>query len=386
VIPERAFLGGPAKDTLELGRSAHRYLAENYSIAKRRQTIAARVGYDREIWKVFAELGWLALPFAESDGGLGCGPEDLAALMRELGHAAVLEPYLDAIVLTGSFLAACPDGALRGELIAKTISGLGIATFALLDSTLRAPHGATPVQARRRGDGVELTGERSFVPFAAQADVILVPAVLADEPVGAFAVYALASSDLELRVYELIDGATAADFSLQGTWVSDARLVAPRGAAKHALELAIRVATYCVCAEAVAIMTTLLQTTADYLQSRKQFGQPLAKFQVLQHTVADMTTALALADAAVWAAGNLASSQTSPHAEQLLAAAKFEVGRAGRFIGQRAIHLHGGIGMTDELAVGHLFKRLVAIDALFGNALHQLCIFNSPVESRSART
>jgi alkylation response protein AidB-like acyl-CoA dehydrogenase len=348
-----AFIQKPTDEQRELANSAARFLADAYSLAKRRRTIETSAGYDRETWQAFAEMGWLALPFSTEAGGLDGSPHDLAALMTPLAHAAVLEPFLDAVVLAGTLLSRCPPGETTTQLIEATIGGRGFATVALLDSKRRAVDASLNARVSRNSNGFEIHAHLAFVPFAEQAQMILVPARDPHRNGAEFSLYAVRPEEAVLRPYHRVDGVPAADVLLDGVRLPDSRRIADSAAAPAALAQAVRVATYCVCTEAVAIMEILIRETGEYLGSRKQFGQPLAQFQALRHDVANMTLAWAAAEAATWMAGPLLDSQDAELRDRLLAAAKYEVGRAGLFVGQRAIQLHGGIAMTDELIVGH---------------------------------
>lgn len=367
-----AFIPEPSDEQREFADSAARFLTDAYSLAKRRRTIETGVGLDRETWQSFAEMGWLALPFAAEDGGLDGSPHDLAALMGPLGHAAVLEPFLDAVVLAGTLLSRCPPGETRTQLIHATIEGRGFATVALLDSKQRAVDEPPKARVSLDSNRVEIHGRLAFVPFAEQAQMILVPARDPHRDGAELSIYAVRPEEAVLRTYHRVDGVPAADVILDGVRLPDSRRIADSAAAPAALAQAVRVAKYCVCTEAVAIMEILIRDTGEYLRTRKQFGQVLAQFQALRHDVANMTLAWAAAEAATWMAGASLESQDAGLRDRLLAAAKYEVGRAGRLVGQRAIQLHGGVAMTDELIVGHRFKRLIGIDALFGGRLEQL--------------
>jgi hypothetical protein len=323
------------------------------------------------MWAAFADMGWLGIPFSESDGGLGGGPHELASLMTAFGKAAVLEPYLDAVALAGSLLSACPPGSMRSELIAATINGRGVSTVALLDVRRRVFDPSATARGQRVLGGIELTGHLAFVPFASQSEMILIPTRTSDCTAADFAIYAVRPAEAEVRSYATVDGGLAADVLLDAVRVADSRLIADPSTAPAALAHAVRVATYCTCVEAVAIMNELIEVTADHLRNRKQFGRPLAQFQALQHAMADMTIAHSQADAATWMAGHVLDARDPVLRDRLLAAAKYESGRSGRYIGQRAVQLHGAIGMTDELIVGHHFKRLVGIDLLYGGWLAQ---------------
>jgi alkylation response protein AidB-like acyl-CoA dehydrogenase len=371
-MPAPDFLEGPRSELCELTATADRFLSANYSIAKRRETIASCAGYDRSTWDAFADLGWLSIPFAECDGGLGGGARELACLMSALGRASVLEPYLDAVVLAGTLLAECPSGALRNELIAKTVSGRGFATVALIQQRRRDHEGPIATEARTLPEGVALYGQLALVPFAQQSSMMLVPARQPDWPSDEFAIYAVAPGEVNLRSLSMIDGTLAADLTLEGTCLPTSRMVVGPPTARVALARAVRTATYCVCVEAVSIMRSLIEETAEHLRVRNQFGQALAKFQALQHTIADMGIAFAQADGAAWMAGHLLDLDDAALRDRVLAAAKYEAGRAGRYVGQRAVQLHGAIGMTDEVVVGHRLKRLIGIDLLYGGWLHQL--------------
>ena len=367
-----AFILEPTDEQRELSDSAARFLGNVYSLAKRRQTIETGVGYDREVWQAFAGMGWLALPFSAEDGGLDGSPHDLAALMAPLGHSAVLEPFLDAVVLAGTLLSRCPPGETRTQLINATIEGRGFAAVALLDSNRRAVDAPPSARVTSSEKGIEIRGYLAFVPFAEQAQMILIPARDPHRDDVGFSIYAVRPEEAVLRTYHRVDGVPAADVILDGVWLPDSRRIADSAEAPPALAQAVRVAEYCVCTEAVAIMETLIRETAEYLRTRKQFGQVLAQFQALRHDLANMAIAWAAAEAATWMAGSFIESQDAGLRDRLLAAAKYEVGRAGRLVGQRAIQLHGGIAMTDELVVGHRFKRLIGIDTLYGGRLEQL--------------
>lgn len=370
--PACEFLPIQSEEHVALGDSVNRYLTENYTLGKRRDMIASGNGFDREIWAEFADMGWLAVPFSETLGGLDGGVEEFAAIMPALGRALVLEPYLDAVVLAGTLLSASPASPLRDQLIETTICGQGFASVALLEPHQRVVGAIPQTRVHSVDGGWEITGHFVFVPFAEQADMVLVPARHAahgDE----ISVYAVRPAEADIRSYATIDGGLAADMVLDAVRLPVERLISGPETAGNALARAIRTGTFCVCVEAVAIMDAIIQNTIEYMQTRKQFRQPLASFQALQHTLADMTIEFSKADAAIWIAGQQQlRSENKNQQDLLLAAAKYETGRAGRFIGKRAIQLHGGIGMTDEFIIGHYFKRLIMVDLLYGGSAYQL--------------
>lgn len=364
------FLSRDLAEHLELRESATRFLSENYSLERRRKTVGSGRGYDRDIWGAFADLGWLAIPFPESDGGLEGGSRSLASLMTALGPAAVVEPYLDGVVLAGSLLSRCPAGPLRSELIETTIAGKGYSTVAILDLSRRTPDQPTTLAASWKSGAIELRGQATLVPGASQCDTILVPARDSDD--GSLAIYAVPPSEAKIDSYPMLDGGLASDVTLDGIRVPASHILADSRTASDALEHALRMATYCACVEGVSIMETLIRASAQYICERKQFGRQLSEFQALQHMLADMTIAYARADASTWMAGQFIDSTDSNQRDRVLAAAKYEMGQSGRFIGQRAVQLHGAIGMTDELIIGHHFKRLVSLDLLYGGWLNHL--------------
>jgi alkylation response protein AidB-like acyl-CoA dehydrogenase len=362
----------PSEVQLALGDSADRYLSKNYDFDQRQKFLDSGTGFNREVWSAFSDLGWLAVPFPEENGGIGGGVGEFNAIMPAMGRALVLEPYLDAVVLAGTLLSLTPSSPVRDQLIESTITGEAFATLALLGARQRIPGNGTHSRLHSRDGGWEIIGEHCLVPFAEQAEMILVPACHTESSQGAISICAVRPSEAEIRSYTTLDGSQAADLVMHGVKLPPERIIASPEIASTALKQALRVATLSVCVEAIAIMEVVIEQTVEYLKTRKQFGQALAQFQALRHTVADMAIQLGTADGAVWMACQQINSDNEKQVDLLLAAAKREIGRAGRFIGGRAIQLHGGIGMTDECIIGHYFKRLVMLNLLYGGESYQL--------------
>lgn len=349
--------------------SADKYLRDNYSFDKRQSVVKKSEGYSREQWQTFADLGWLALPFAEEQGGLGGGPLESMLLCESFGKHLVLEPYLETVVLTGGLISAgaTPDlcehylpgiieGRLQGALAHTEVKGQGLV-------------GPVTTTATASGTGFELSGHKKVVFNGPAADLFVVSARTSGsagdrDGITLFLVDA-DSPGLVRRNYTTYDGRHASELELTAVAVPAERIIGQVDDAMAQLEAVLDQALLALSAEAVGAMDALIQATVGYTRQRKQFGRPIAEFQVLRHRMAEMfiqcELTRSLLMAAAWKLDN-----KSPDATKTVAALKALVGKAGRYIGQNAIQLHGGIGVTDELSVGHYFKRLTAIENLFG--------------------
>lgn len=352
-----------------LADSVSRYVEKEYGFEARKKWRDSELGWSRDNWRRFAELGWLAAPFAESDGGLGGGPVEAAIVMEGVGKGLVVEPYLAGIVLAGSLLAA----AGRRDVLEKVLAGEAHAALAYVERQARYDLADVETTAQRQGGGFVLKGRKGVVFNAHAADWFIVPARTAGgarerQGITLFLV-PKGAKGLSLRPYRTIDGQRAAEVALDGVAVGgEPSLAGELDRGLPLLEAAIDRAAAAACAEAAAIMNLMTWTTRDYLKTRHQFGVPLASFQALQHRAADMFVLAEQATGMAYMAAVKVASRDPAQRARAVSAAKAWIGRAGRKVGQEAIQMHGGMGMTDELPITHYFRRLTMIDTQFGDA------------------
>ncbi len=357
-----------------LADSVVRFLEKEYRFDKRRALAASEEGLSRANWAQFAELGWLGIGTPEAQGGLGGGAVETMIIMESFGRHLVLEPYFPTVVLGGSLLAR--GGAQAEALLPELAQGRLLLALAHGEPQARFNLADVETRAERAGDGFRLSGRKAVVLGAPSADKLIVSARTGGEARGrdGITLFLLPreTPGLALRPYRTIDDLRAAEVTLDGAMAPAATVLGGVGRGLALLESATDLALVALAAEAVGAMAALLDLTRDYLKTRKQFGVPIGSFQVLQHRLVDMFMAQHLARSLTeMAARALADPAQDPLAQaRLAAAAKVEAGRAGRLVGQEAVQLHGGMGMTDELAVGHYFKRLAMIDLTLGNADH----------------
>ncbi|MBK8309021.1 MAG: acyl-CoA dehydrogenase family protein [Gammaproteobacteria bacterium] len=345
--------------------SVARFVREQYSFDTRRRILEESSGFSAANWRMFAELGWLAGAIPEAGGGLGGSVIDCALLFEQFGKGLVVEPYLASVVLGGAIVVELGNNAQRAALLPALVAGELQLALGFAEPDSRYQLDAVQTRVRRAGAGWILDGNKCVVLNAANADVLLLSARDEQDRLGIYQVDPSAQG-VTLQSYPTIDGARAADIGLRGVQLAaDARLEAADDALE-ALQSVIDRATLCVCADALGAMDALLWKTVEYTKTRKQFGVPIASFQALQHRMAEMFIELEQSRSILMMA--LMSSDSGTDARRAVSAAKSRIGRAARLLGQEAIQLHGGIGVTDELDVGHYFKRLTAIEALFGNS------------------
>jgi alkylation response protein AidB-like acyl-CoA dehydrogenase len=366
----------PTEEQRLLQESARRFVERDYDSATRRRLVASEDGFDPGIWAQFAELGWLgvALP-ADYDGSDG-GMAEIAVLMEAIGRGLIVEPFLSTVVLGAGLVTELGSDDQKGDLLPAVAAGTRRIALAVGEPQARYDLHDVATRAEEAENGYRLTGHKSVVLDAPAADVIVVSARTAGETrdedgISAFLVDP-AGAGVELRSYRMIDGLRGADILLDGAFVPADRILGPTGGALPALRRTADRAAVALGAEAVGIMAVLVEMTGDYLKTRQQFGTTLNRFQALQHRLVDMYTAHETASALTFRAAAGFDGMDSAEAARAASAVKAETGRAGKFVGQQAIQLHGGIGMTDEYDAGHYFKRLSIIDNLFGNTDHHL--------------
>jgi len=354
-----------------LADTVRRFLREHYTFEARRGILKSPQGWSREVWNELAGLGLTSLNVPEQYGGLNAGPVDTMLVMNALGEALVVEPYLAAAVLTPALLAHLNDDKAASELLPSIASGERIVIVAHQEPKTRGELNHVTTRAEKTADGYVLNGYKNVVTHAGAADELLVSARTcgkADEAEG-ISLFRVdpGAAGVTIKAYRTLDGQSAADIELTDVKLPAISRIGAEDKAFAAIDAAHGIALSALCAEAVGIMKAVNATTLEYTRSRKQFGQPIAKFQVLQHRMADMFLQSEQAVSMSYLAAIKCTEPDAAERQRALSAAKIVIGQAGRFIAQQSIQLHGGMGMTDELMVSHYFKRLTAIDLSFGD-------------------
>lgn len=350
------------------------YLQDNYDFDKRRKMISSEAGRDPAIWSAFAnELGILGAPFSEDLGGLGGDAIENMIVMEEFGKALVVEPYLGTVVIGGGFLKHSGHAG-AADLIGSIIEGKTIFAFAYAEPQARYTWQDLKTTAKKDGAGWVINGHKAVVVGASWATHLIVTARTGggqreESGVSVFIVEKNAKG-VTTRDYPTVDGQRASEVYFENVSVGADALIGAEGAALPLVNKVIDEATAALCAEAVGAMRQLHTGTLEYAKQRKQFGTAIANFQVLQHRMVDMFMNVEQSVSMTY----MATIKVTDDAERAKAvsAAKVQIGKACKFVGQNAIQIHGGMGMTDELAIGHYFKRATMIEGLFGSVDHHL--------------
>jgi pimeloyl-CoA dehydrogenase small subunit len=359
-----------------LRESVERLVADHYGFDKRRAYLAEPDGWSRALWAQYAELGLLGLPFAEGYGGFGGGPIDTMLVMQAFGRALALEPYLATVILGGTALRLAADEAQKSTILPHISEGEMVLAFAHGERQARYDLADVLTTARPRGGGWVLDGAKSVVLHGDSARHLVVSARTAgerDDPDGItlFLVEA-AANGLARRSYAMRDGTRAAEISLSGVEVRGADVLGEVGTALPVIERVVEAGIAATAAEAVGAMEMLQAMTLEYLKTRRQFGRPIGDNQALQHRAAEMLMALEQGRSMAMLAAMMVEEPDGAERAHNIAMAKVGVGQASKFVSQNAIQLHGGIGMTEEYAVGHYFRRCMVIEHLFGDPAHHL--------------
>ena len=359
-----------------LRESVDGLLTSQYDFDSRKKYGKEKGGWSRSVWAKLAEQGLLGLPFSEDDGGFGAGAVETMIVMEALGKALVLEPYLATVVLGGGFLRRGGSADQKAAHIPGIIDGSKTFAFAQLEKNSRYDLNDVATSAKKKGDGWVIDGEKFVVLNGESADTLIVTARTKGGQrdltgIGVFLVPGDAKG-ISKKGYPTQDGLHAADISFTGVEVgADAAIGDPENALPL-IEQVVDDARIAICAEAVGAMDESLKSTVEYLKTRTQFGVPIGSFQVLQHRAADMFVAVEQARSMSMFATMAADFDDAKARANAVAAAKVQIGRSGKFVGQQAIQLHGGIGMTMEAKIGHYFKRLTMIENTFGDADYHL--------------
>jgi pimeloyl-CoA dehydrogenase small subunit len=358
-----------------LRNSVSKYLADKYTFDSWRKFTRSDLGRDPAHWKQFAELGLLAAPLPEEHGGLGGGAVDAAVVMEEFGKALVVEPYVPTVIIGGGLLKHGGSDAQKSEWLSKIAAGETMMAFAFAEPQGRYNLADLTTSAKKQGSGYVLNGQKAVVIGAPWANQLIVTARTAGGQRDTKGVSVLLvdkkAKGVSSRDYPTVDGLRAAEITFENVEVPAANVIGPADDALPLIERVVDEAIAATCAEATGCMKVLVDTTVAYSKQRKQFGVPIGKFQVLQHRMVDMFVNYEQS-VSITLMVTLKLDESDAERAKAASAAKVTIGKSGRFVGQSAVQIHGGMGMTDELNVGHYFKRLTMIDALYGNADHHL--------------
>lgn len=351
-----------SEDQGALRDAVQKWVEKGYDFERRRAIVAAG-GFDRAAYGELAELGLAGLYVSEDDGGLGMGPVEGMVVMEELGRGIVLEPLAQTLITSG-VLGGYAAADLKAAWLPRVASGEALVVLAHQERKARYKLDACTTTATQTGSGWTLSGTKNLVPAADQADAFVVPAMVA----GKLALFLVerTASGVSTNGHLTQDGSRAGELTLKD---APAQLVTTDGltALEHGVDIGIAAA----CAEAVGVMDKTVSITVEYMNTRKQFGVAIATFQALRHRVADMKMQLELARSMSYYASLKLNAPTSER-RAAMARAKVQLGQSMRFVGQQAVQLHGGIGVTDEYIVSHYFKKLTQLEMTYGDSLHHL--------------
>lgn len=360
--------------------SIEKWVADHYDLASRKEIISSHEGISRAHWQTFADLGWLAIPFAEDDGGIGGDSVDIMLAMEAFGRGLVVEPFLPTVVMFGTALTQGGTEAQKAQFIPKIIDGSLIGTYACVEAQAHHNDFDITTSAEADGDRYRINGTKSVVLNADVAHQLVVTTRTSgqqsDEHGITLFLVDLSAEGVEIDAYPTVDGQHAAEVTFKDVHVASTDVI---GQPDHGAKLITKIANRSILAlsaEAIGAMEVLYKSTIDYTKQREQFDHPLAEFQVLKHRMTEMFIEYNLAKSLCMKAAML-ESQNSDETQRTIHALKYLIGKAGRFVGQNAVQLHGGMGMTEELAIAHYFKRLMIIDSQFGNTDHHLTRFVS---------
>lgn len=374
----------PTPEQQQLGDMVQRFLGEQYAFDARRKILDSPEGWSRGIWSKLAELGLLALQAPEEQGGMAPAVVETLLTVTAMGKAMVLEPYVSSAIIATTMVRELASAQQREALLAPMVAGERIAVPAHSEPSARYHLQHVATTARRSGGAWTVKGRKAVVLHAPAADVLMVSARTSgdQEDASGISLFAVArdASGVTLTPYRTLDGTCAADVALND---APGELIGEEGGACPGISAAFDQGLAAVCAEAAGALQAALDATIEYTKMRRQFGMPIAKFQALQHRMADMLIHVEQARSMSYLAAMRAAEPPGRERRRGLAAAKVVVGNACRFVGQQAVQLHGGMGVTDETAVSHLFRRLTALEMSLGDTGHHLEQFmaaSAPVE------
>ena len=347
------------------------FIQKEYDWETRQELSNSDLGFGTHNWKTFAELGWLGIAVSEKNGGFGGSSIETMLIMEEFGKGLVVEPFLETVVMSAGILDRHGTDEQKNQVLNSVINGEMHLALAYAEPQSRFNLSDVVTEAKEDGDNFVINGFKSVVMNGPSANKIIISArtsgtQLEDKGISLF----LVDSDIEGLTksdYKTVDGRKASDINLENVIVSNNCLIGSLNAGFDILDDAIDRSILAISAEAVGAMEILYKTTVEYTKTREQFGTPIGKFQVLQHRMVDMFMEYEQCKSLLYMA-TMKNEESAPDAKKAISGLKYQVGKAGKFVGQQSVQLHGGMGVTDELNVGHYFKRLTTIGTIFGNA------------------
>ena len=347
------------------------FIQKEYDWETRQELSNSDLGFGTHNWKTFAELGWLGIAVSEKNGGFGGSSIETMLIMEEFGKGLVVEPFLETVVMSAGILDRHGTDEQKNQVLNSVINGEMHLALAYAEPQSRFNLSDVVTEAKEEGDNFVINGFKSVVMNGPSANKIIISArtsgtQLEDKGISLF----LVDSDIEGLTksdYKTVDGRKASDINLENVIVSNSCLIGSLNAGFDILDEAIDRSILAISAEAVGAMEILYKTTVEYTKTREQFGTPIGKFQVLQHRMVDMFMEYEQCKSLLYMA-TMKNEESAPDAKKAISGLKYQVGKAGKFVGQQSVQLHGGMGVTDELNVGHYFKRLTTIGTIFGNA------------------
>ena len=351
------------------------FIQRDYEWEKRQVLVASDLGFSSENWKTFAELGWLGISLSEKSGGFGGSALESMIIMEEFGKGLVVEPFLETVILCAGLIDSCGNEEQKADLLGPVISGEMHLALGFTEPQSRFNLDDVTTEAKKKNGDYLLSGFKSVVMNGPNADKLIISARTSGkqddkEGISLFVI----DRNLEgvsLRNYPTVDGRRASEVTLENVIIPSSSLLSEEGKGFQHLEGAIDRATLAICAEAVGAMEVLYKATVEYTKTREQFGQAIGKFQVLQHRMVDMFMEYEQSKSLLYMA-TIKNVEGSKDAKKAISGLKYQVGKAAKFIGQQSVQLHGGMGVTEELNVGHFFKRLTTVITIFGNTDYHL--------------
>ena len=350
--------------------SVEKFITDNYHSQKRRKIIAEAKGFNESIWKSFSELGWLGLPFPKELGGHGGGLVDLMILMKAFGRGLVIEPYVSTIVMSGKLLTLCPQGNLRDNILADIIKGEKKASFGYAEPGSRFNSHDVETIAKKTSNGWEINGHKTVVFGGGQSDYILISARTSGDRFdkNGISIFCLNanSPNLNIQDYPTIDGFRAAEIRMKNLKIDDEYLLSEKDNGYEIIEETFLNTIVASAAEASGIMEKMYEMTLEYISTRKQFGVAIGKFQAIQHRAVEML--ILSEEMSSLSAMSALTNNKSLTNKKTIYSSKIHIGIGGKKLGQEAIQLHGGMGVTEEMEIGQYFKRLTLLDTFLGNS------------------
>ena len=352
-----------------LREQIQKFCESEYDFYKREEIVKSSNDFDENVWNLFAEQGWLSMPFSEQSGGLGFGPIELSILFEEFGKALVIEPYLSTVVLSGTLLDKSTFSE-KNDLIEKICTGsihISLA-YAEVDNGYDYLNPSTTLDSK-----FVLNGTKTLVLNGSNAEKIIVTCT--NDDTLNIVVLDANTPGVSINSFSTVDGQSCSEISFENVKLEKSNIIASGNDAENLLKETINLATLCICAEAVGCMESCYHKTLEYTKGREQFGQPISGFQVLQHRMVDMFIESELAKSLLIKA-MLEVNNRSDEMYKHVSALKSYVGKSGKLSAKEAVQLHGGMGVSEEMMIGHYLKKMISIDALFGNADYHLKTFS----------